>query len=68
MPKLRFAILTAMIAATGIEFTPAAIAISIQTSITDSISSRSASPKATQDIRRIALNKGCKTRRYRRPH
>jgi hypothetical protein len=67
MPKLTFAILTAMIAASGIEFTPAAVATQAPTPIIGSISPLSAVPTATNQTQRIAINKGCAIRRYRRP-
>jgi hypothetical protein len=68
MPKLTFAILTVIIAVAGIEFTPAATATQALTAIIGSIAPISATPNVTNNTQRIAINKGCKIRRYRRPH
>jgi hypothetical protein len=67
MPKLTFAILTVMIAVSGIESTPAATATQVPTPIIGSITPLSAIPNVTNHTQRIAINKGCTIKRYRRP-
>jgi hypothetical protein len=65
MSKLRLFILTAILASSGVEFTQATTATQV---LPPEIVSTPSMPNVAQNTQQIALAKGCKIRRYRRPH